>query len=260
MAVSAGFDAGMETMKIVILRDGKMLYGSTIPLGVESVSAVAERHLVQAAKATGISLDELQCIGGTGTNAIDIPFIKKELSEVICSQLGINWLFNQVHTVLDAGAGHFTVLRCQQGKAMKVRRGDACASGVGLSLRMASNVLGIRVQDMSQAARKSEEEVEITSTCSVFAETEIISLLHAKKKPEDIVKGVFKGLASRLYSLLLTVGMEDDIAMIGGVANCEVVVEMLENMSGHKIIVPSDPIIVGALGAALAALEGDKYQ
>ncbi|MFC2038353.1 acyl-CoA dehydratase activase [Chloroflexota bacterium] len=259
MTVSAGIDAGMETMKIVILKDEKILYRTIVPIGAESVSAVAERHLVQATKETGISLDELHCIGGTGANADDIPFIQKRLSETICSPLGIYWLFSQVHTVLDAGAGHFMVLKCKQGKTMKIVRGDKCASGVGISLRMASNVLGIQVQDMSQIARKSEEEVVITSTCSVFAESEIISLVHAKKKPEDIVKGVFRGLASRLYSLLLNIGIEDDVGMIGGMANCEGIVEMIEDMSGHKILVPSDPATVGALGAALAVLDGDKY-
>ena len=255
MAFSVGIDAGMETIKIVILKDGEIFFSSTTPLSVESTPLVAERELKGAAEEKGILFSDLQAVGGTGYNAIDIPFIKKEYSEVVCTALGISRLFKTVRTVLDAGAGHFMVLRCKDGKVEKIGRSDKCASGVGIALRMDANVLGIKIEDMSRLAAQSSNSIVIESTCSVFAETEIISLVHAKKKTEDIVNGVFRGMAARFYSLLLAIGIQDDIAMTGGVAKCEEIVHILHEMSGHKILVPRNPTIVGALGAASDCFE-----
>ena len=111
----------------------------------------------------------------------------------------------------------------------------------------------MNIKDIGPVSLKSSEEVTIQSTCSVFAETEIISLLHHyRKKPEDILKAVFRGMTSRFYSLLLAVGIDGDAWMIGGVARNEGVVKALEEITGHRVRVPTDPSIIGALGAALA--------
>ena len=132
-------------------------------------------------------------------------------------------------------------------------RGDKCASGVGISLRMASNVLGIKVEDMSQMARNSEEEVVITSTCSVFAESEIISNIHRGFPLENICAGICESVMQRMLDVLRRVETHKDVVLCGGVAKNRTIVKMFDAELGFPVLVPEDPVIVGALGAALIA-------
>ena len=257
MDIIVGIDAGMETVKLAVLSDGKMLYSGTVFAGTEAMAEIAEKMFREAIEETGISADDIRLVGGTGINVSEVRFVHEEVPEAICCPLGINWVSPQAHTLIDVGASKFMAMKCQQGRAVKIARGDRCASSVGVSLRMVASVLGMNIEDIGRASMRSREEVAIESTCSVFAETEIISLLHHyKKKREDILKGMFRGMASRFYSLLLTIGIEDDMYMIGGVAKNEGVVKALEDISGHPVLVPRDPNVVGALGAALAVSNG----
>lgn len=257
MDVFAGIDVGTESVKLIILGDGDILFGGIVFADTQAVADIAENLLRQGISQTGISADDIRQIGGTGVNASEVSLIKEEVPEMICIPLGIGWISPQAHTLIDVGASKFTAVKCRNGRAMKITRSDRCASGVGISLRMVASVLEMDIEDIGQASLTSEEDVMIQSTCSVFVETEIISLLHHyKKRREDILRGVFRGMASRFYSLLLSVGIEDDLYMIGGVARNKGIVNALEEVSGYRVLVPPDPGIVGALGAALAISGG----
>ncbi len=257
MDISLGIDAGAETIKMVMLNDGKMVYSCRVFAGNEAISEIAVKMFRQATEETGISADDIRLVGSTGANASEVPFIHEEVTEAICCPLGINWVSPLAHTLIDVGATKFVAMRCQQGSAMKIATSDRCASSVGISLMMVADVLGMNIEDIGRVSTRSTEEVAIQNTCAVFAETEIISLLHYyKKKPEDILKGIFRGMAARFYSLLLSVGIEDDVYMIGGVAKNEGVVKALEEISGHHVLVPPAPNMVAALGAALAVSNG----
>lgn len=253
MDIVAGVDAGTETVKLVLLKDGHLIYNHTLFVGIETISEISNRILNQAVEKNGILRNDISLVGSTGVNAGEIPFANKEIPEAICCPLGINWLSTNAHTLINIGASKVVVMKCSQGRTIKMATSDKCASGVGISLRMVADVLAMNIEDIGTLSAKSTEEVVIQNTCAVFVETEIISLLHHhRKKPEDILKGVFRGMASRFYSLLLTVGIEDDIYMIGGVARNKGVVQALEEITGHRVLLPPDPDIIGALGAALA--------
>jgi len=257
MDIFAGIDAGTESVKIIILGSGEILFRGTVFAGTRAVADVAENLLQQGIKQAGISADDIRHIGGTGVNAGEVLPIREEVPEMVSIPLGIGWISPQAHTLIDVGASKFTAVKCRDGRAMKITRSDRCASGVGISLRMVASVLEMGIEDIGQASLAAEEDITIQSTCSVFVETEIISLLHHyKKKPEDILRGVFRGMVSRFYSLLLSVGIEDDLYMIGGVARNAGIVKALEEISGHQVHVPPDPGIIGALGAALAVSKG----
>ena len=257
MDVFAGIDAGTESIKIVILGNADILFKGTVFADTRPVGDIAENLLRQGISQTGISADDIRRIGGTGINAGEVSFITEEVPEMICTPLGIEWISPQARTLIDVGASKFTAMKCRNGRAMKIVRSDRCASGVGISLRMVASVLEMNIEDIGQASLMSEEDVTIQSTCSVFVETEIISLLHHyKKKREDILRGVFRGMASRFYSLLLSVGIEEDLYMIGGVAKNKGIVKALEEVSGYRVLIPPDPGINGALGAALAISGG----
>ncbi len=232
MGVTVGIDAGTETLKTVLVGDGEMLYASTVPTGIESLSKLAEECLKQALEKKGLTSQDVSAIAGTGVNAREVSLLQEEIPEAICAPLGAYRLFPNAHTLMDAGASKFIVMKCQEGRAIRIARSDKCASGVGISLRMAANVLQLKIEDIGRLAMKSTEGVSIQSTCSVFAETEIISLLHHyKKKPEDILQGVVRGVVSRFYSLLLSAGIEEELCMIGGVARNEGIVRALEEMA-----------------------------
>jgi len=258
MSIYAGFDIGTETVKLVILNEGEMTYAGTVFAGIESISEIAEKLLEKGMRETGISPGEIRSIGGTGINTGDIPIIKEDFPEATCSPMGLHHISPEANLLLDVGASKFTAMKCQDGRAVKISKSDKCASGVGISLRMVADVLAMRIEDIGRASLKSEEAVTIQSTCSVFAETEIISLLHHyRKKAEDILMGYFRGMASRFYSLLLQTGSMDDIWMIGGVAKNEGVVKAIKEITGRAVHIPPDPSIIGALGAALAVSNED---
>jgi len=248
-----GIDAGMESVNIVIMHDNRLIYDDTIFIGTQDIGQIVTKMIQGALKRLGISRNEIRFIGGTGINASEISLIQDEISEGTCLALGMEWVSSKASTVLDVGASKFTAIKCKHGRVLRIAKSDKCASGVGISLRMLANVLAKKMDEIGQMSLGSIENVTIQSTCSVFMETEIISLLHHyKNKPEDILRGVFRGMASRFYSLLLHVGIEDDLFMIGGVANNQGIVRALQEVSGYKVDVPQYPYIIGALGAALA--------
>jgi predicted CoA-substrate-specific enzyme activase len=146
-------------------------------------------------------------------------------------------------------------VKCTRGKAIKIIASNKCASGNGAYLEVIKNVFNFNNSDLDNMFFQSRSNIEIQSTCAVFAESEIISLLHSGIKPEDIVRGVFKGLAGRIYSQLLELGIEKEIALVGGVAKSKAIVVALEEILGMKIFVPENTEIVSALGASLIAQE-----
>ncbi|MDD5312682.1 MAG: acyl-CoA dehydratase activase, partial [Dehalococcoidia bacterium] len=162
---------------------------------------------------------------------------------------------HETDTVVDIGADKCLVVKCQHGRPFKTARNDRCAAGTSRFLRIAAKPLGVDVREMGRLALRSQMEIEIDSVCAVFAESEIISLIHQKKHPEDIARAVFKGLASRIYTLLVKVGFEKSLVMVGGVARNEGLVRALEEKAGCSIMIPEEPMIAGALGAALIACE-----
>ena len=139
------------------------------------------------------------------------------------------------------------------GILLTTTRNDRCASGTGRFLRIAAEPLGVDPQEMGNLSLKSQKTVEINNTCAVFAESEIISLIHLKHRPEDIAKAVFRGLARRIFTLIMKVDFKPDLVMVGGVAKNAGMVKAMEEQAGCPVVVPEEPMIVGALGGALLA-------
>jgi predicted CoA-substrate-specific enzyme activase len=161
-------------------------------------------------------------------------------------------------TVIDMGADKCLVVKCRDGKPLNTVRNDRCASGTGRFLKVAAKPLGVDVEEMGRLSLDSHKDVEINNTCAVFAESEIISLIHLKQHPEDIARAVFRGLARRVYTMIIKVDFKKDLVMVGGIAKNVGMVKAMEEQAGCHILIPEDPIIVGALGAALIASERNK--
>lgn len=249
--ITAGIDAGVETTKVAIMNDGKLLSAAVLPAGSLATATVAEQAYGEATESAGVSAKEIASVVATGISAREIPFAGEWATEAFCCAAAADWLWGVEVAVIDVGAQKTLVIRCRAGLPLKISNNDRCAAGAGRFMTMVARLLSIRTEDIGELAVRSTEEVTIQSTCAVFAESEIISLIHLKKKPEDILRGALKGLASRIYSQLLTVGMGGKVCLVGGMARNAGLLKALEELAGSKIVIPEQPEIVGAVGAAL---------
>lgn len=253
--ITAGIDVGIETTKVVVLNDNKIVSRSIYIGGNEDAVKLGEKALYQAANDAGLSTSDIDCIAATGIGGIQLSFAGKRAPEVSCIARGIDYLLPSTGTAMDLGAGKSLAIRCDHGKAIKIARNDKCASGTGKYLDIVAAILGIDIAEMTDLSLKSKEPAEVQGTCAVFAESEVISLVHTGTKPEDIAKGALVGLARRVYPLLLEVGMEREVSLLGGVALNKGLVNALQELAGFALQVPAEPQIVTALGAALFAQE-----
>lgn len=231
-----------------------------IPGGIESTAKVAQTALNEVAKKAGVSVKDIGHIIATGAGREHIPWANQKVMEFLCLAKGIDFLLPPTRTLIDLGAGKSLAVKCSGGKVIKVATSGKCASGTGIFLEMAASVLSLNISDMDELFFKSKKNLEIVSLCAVFAESEIISLVHDGVKLEDIIRGVFMGLAGRVYSQLMDLGIEKDIAVVGGVLKNKAMIAALEERVGFNILVPENPEIVGALGAALIAQEARSEQ
>ncbi|MFC1988728.1 acyl-CoA dehydratase activase [Chloroflexota bacterium] len=258
--ITAGIDAGMNTTKAVILNGKADPEWVVIPGGIEPTAKVAQTALDEVAEKAGVSVKDIEYVIATGAGREYIPWANQKILEFLCLAKGIDFLLQSTRTLIDLGAGKSLALKCSGGKVIKVATSGKCASGTGIFLEMVANVLSLNISDMDELFFKSKKHMEIVSLCAVFAESEIISMVHDGVKLEDIMGGVFRGLAGRVYSQLIDLGIEKDLTVVGGVIKNKAMVTALEEVVGLKVLVPENPEIVGALGAALIAQEVRSVQ
>jgi predicted CoA-substrate-specific enzyme activase len=249
----AGIDSGLYATKVVLMNNGEILSKAVLTSGLEDAYTVAERALKIATGQCALPGDSYKYILATGQGKSYITFADESAPDSICLARAVYKVLPSVHTILDIGAAHTLVVKCSKGIATGAVNSDKCAAGTGTYLEIVSAILGVPFENMGGISLKSTEKIEVNSLCAVFAESEIISLVHSKKRIEDILRGVYRGLALRLYSQLSQVGLEKDIALVGGMAQDIGLRSAIEALLGHKIMFPEDPITIGALGAAIVA-------
>ncbi len=256
--ITAGIDVGAENVKVVLLGEKGILSHSVLAQDTGSVPGAVEEAFGEAARRAGVERQDIAAAIGTGIGAEYIPFAAEKATESSCCARGAFFFFPGADTVIDMGADKCLVVKCRNGKLLNTARNDRCASGTGRFLKIAAKPLGIDVEEMGRLSLQSQKNVEINNTCAVFAESEIISLIHLKHLPPDIAKAAFRGLARRAYTLLIKVDFKPDLVMVGGVAKNIGMVKAMEEQAGCRILVPEEPILAGALGAALIAAERKK--
>lgn len=245
-----GMDVGIYSTKVTLLCVGEILANVVLPAELENADHVARQAIDKAIKIAGLAKNSYYTVV-TGQGKSLIPFANETISDAVCLARGIHELIPSVHTILDLGIQKSLAVKCSGGYPNKMITSDKCASGAGSYLQVVSDVLEIPIERMGELSLISTETIEVDSTCAVFAESEIISLLHTKKKLEDILSGVYQSLAMRLYSLLLRVGIDRELALVGGMAKDNGLRQAIEAQVGHKILVPEQTLFVGSLGAAI---------
>ncbi|WP_026485779.1 acyl-CoA dehydratase activase [Caldanaerobius polysaccharolyticus] len=254
--IVAGVDSGSLSTDVVILdEDYNILSYSVVPTGASIVES-ADRAFSQAIEKAGIRRNDVSFVVSTGYGRINIPFADKQVTEITCHGKGAYFLNNGVRTIIDIGGQDSKVIRLDDdGNVVDFVMNDRCSAGTGRFLEVMARALEIPLERMGEEAQKATEEINITSICTVFAESEVVSLIAQNKKRADIVKGLHNSVAAKAIGLLDRVGRKGAYMMTGGVAKNRGVVEAIEQKIGEKVYVPEEPQIVGALGAAILALQ-----
>ena len=251
----AGCDVGSTTGKAVILKDSEIVSRSIVwckPRPEET----ARLAMKDAMDSLGISsLEELDYIVGTGYGRLKISFAGANISEISCHGLGAFSCCNSVRTIIDIGGQDLKVIGIgDTGKVVDFAMNDKCAAGTGKFLENMARVLGLDLESLSAISLNGAKATNISSQCSVFAESEVITLLNEGEDIANIALGIHNSIASRLLTLIKRVGAKEDITIAGGCAkNIGLITALEKRMDTGLVRLKEDPQIMGALGAALFA-------
>jgi len=256
--IVAGVDVGSRTTSALILGDSEILSHSVIPTGAESVKT-ARKGMKEALRGANMSLDDINYIVATGYGRVLVPFAHEIATEIWCHARGANLYFPAVRTVLDMGGQDCKAIRVDaNGNHTNFAMNDKCAAGTGRFLEVMAETLGLPVDDIGELSLQSKNEARISSMCTVFARSEVNRLVRRGIDKKDILAGLHEAISTRVYGLLRKVGVEEDFVISGGIAMNIGVVRKIEEKVGLKALIPEEPQIVGALGAALIARERAK--
>jgi len=251
----AGIDLGSTMTKVVIIdAEGQILARVETHTGAEH-RRLANKVLEQALGQAGLPFNEIAYVVATGYGRINVPFADLQITELTCHARGIMNLFPSAKTVLDIGGQDAKGLKLKDGKLTAFVMNDKCAAGTGRFLEVTARTLGIKLEDLGSISLKSRNKVKISNTCTVFAQQEIISRLSEGISLEDIVAGLHEAIASRAVGMLRQLKIEPAVVFTGGVAKNSGVIRAVRETLGSEILVPDDPLISGALGAALLGKE-----
>jgi predicted CoA-substrate-specific enzyme activase len=253
----AGCDVGSTTGKAVVLNGAAIISHFIVPstTNPEKTARLAMEEAVSRAGLT--SLGDLQYIVGTGYGRLKVPFANENVSEITCHARGAHWLNPAVRTVVDIGGQDCKVMALDKnGKVLEFAMNDRCAAGTGRFFEAMARVLGCGLDGISSLDNQGATPATITSQCSVFAESEVVTLINEGVELPDIIAGINNAVANRLYSMVRRVGLTKELVLTGGCSKNDGLAKALEKKLGVNVtLLPQDPQIAGAVGAALIASE-----
>ena len=258
MAWFMGIDIGSGTSKGVITEDGKPEAYHLLPSGFD-YGAVARKLREALLAKTGILPEDIAYTIATGNGAGSVPFSNQQVADIICCSRGINSVFPSARTVIDIGEQSSQVIRLgEKGQVTNFAVSEKCAAGSGRFLQVIANVLRIDLKDVGPISLKSKNPVAFTTGCAVFGESEAISRVCEGFSKEDILAGVHRALANKISTLIDRIGLEKDCAISGGGGLDVGLIKSLQDKLGVQLLVPPQPQIITALGAAIMAEERER--
>jgi len=256
MAYAAGVDVGSTQTKAVVIDEERNIVARALTDTGANVIRAAESSFEQALLSGNLREEEVEYVIGTGYGRYKVTFGNTQVTEISCHGRGAVQMFPGTRTVVDMGGQDTKAISVSpDGEILDFCMNDKCAAGTGRFLGAASVALDIPLQDLGPTALESTRPVRISTTCTVFAESEILSWIGKGKKVEDILLGVHQSIASRSMGLLRRVGIEPEISFTGGVAKNTGMIRAIEDRLETRINVSPDSHYMGALGAALFALD-----
>jgi predicted CoA-substrate-specific enzyme activase len=256
MRYFGGVDVGSTQTKAIIIDENRAVVGRALQDMETSMKTVAQDAFDAALADAGIRADQVVRVAGTGYGRYNVSFGDEQVTEISCHARGAIALFPGTATVIDIGGQDTKAISVKpDGQVADFTMNDKCAAGTGRFLGAASYALEMPLSALGPLALKSQNPVRITTTCTVFAESEIISHLAKGILPEDVLMGVHQAITSRCVSLARRVGIHSEVTFTGGVSRNVAMVRLIEDAVGTKVNVSPDAHYCGALGAALFAHE-----
>ncbi|UCG66049.1 MAG: 2-hydroxyglutaryl-CoA dehydratase [Deltaproteobacteria bacterium] len=245
----AGIDIGSTMTKVVIMNDGiiSSIIGPTGPEQRRLANKVMENALNQA----GLPFEAITYLVATGYGRINVPFADKQVTEISCHAKGVAHLFPECKTIIDIGGQDSKGITIDHGRPTDFVMNDKCAAGTGRFLEVIAEALGITIQDLGGMGLKSKQPAQISSICTVFAEQEVVARLAEGVPLNDLVAGILESLASRISRMVHRLKVANEVVITGGGAKNAGLVKALSDKLGYATLVPPEPLITGAVGAAL---------
>lgn len=255
-AFCVGVDVGSLSTKVVVLAGRQRVGSAVVPTGFDADASANEAIEAALAGASARFVD-VERVVATGVGKKQVQCAQEAATELICAGKGAYELYPDARVVIEMGAESTLVIRLgARGNIADFSMNDKCASGTGIFLNEMAKLMGVPLEEMGARSLESQADVDITSTCVVFAESEVVSQVHRQVPKEDILKGLHKSIAKRIVGMVNRLNMEGQFLAIGGLARNIGVVRCLEELLDRKITVAEDPELVSALGAGLQAQDG----
>ena len=249
----AGIDIGSTMTKVVIM-DGEVLSSVIGPTGPEH-RRLAHKVMEQALSQAHLTFENLAYVVATGYGRINVPFADRQVTEITCHAKGLHSLLPTAKTVVDIGGQDSKGIKLRDGKVVSFVMNDKCAAGTGRFLEVIADALGVPLARLGELSLTATRVVPVSNTCTVFAEQEVVSQLAAGEPVESLVAGIHEAIATRVYAMVNKLKIERDVAITGGGAKNIGLVKALEAKFGCPVLVPPEPLLTGAIGAALVGKE-----
>lgn len=269
--ITAGIDMGSRTVKVVLLEDLKVDGAPQLRYGVKTTHIMfpgdldadqaAEQAFADALAGAGVDRSQVKSIYATGAGRKMVKFATESVTEMTAGARGATFMFPSARTVVDVGAEEGRGIKADaNGKATDFAGNEKCAAGAGSFAEAMSRALQLTLQEFGEASLRSDKSIPMNAQCTVFAESEVVSLIHSATPKEDIAKAVLDAVASRVCAMVRRVGIENDVVLIGGmVHNVGFVQSLKKAMDVEEIRLPDMPEYVSALGCALIAAESKQH-
>jgi predicted CoA-substrate-specific enzyme activase len=252
-----GCDVGSTTGKAVIINDGTVVAHCITP-STTKPERTATTVMDAALQVAGLSsLQDLDYIVGTGYGRLKVPFADENISEITCHARGAHWMNPAVRTVVDIGGQDCKVISLDpKGKVLEFAMNDRCAAGTGRFFEAMARVLNCGLDGISSLENQGTNPATISNQCSVFAESEVITLINEGIDVTNIIAGINASVANRLFAMVRRVGLTQELVLTGGCSKNDGLAKALEKRLGITVTtLPQDPQLTGAVGAALIASE-----
>jgi predicted CoA-substrate-specific enzyme activase len=248
---TAGIDIGSRTIKLVVMNGGEIIHSLRSDTTHDPLDQ-CEKLMAQA------SFDRILATG-YGRHFFETHFNVSTVTEIKAFARGAKAMFPESRTILDIGGQDTKAIALdEKGRVLKFEMNDRCAAGTGMFLEVIAKTLGYELDEFGIEALKAQGNIQINSMCTVFAQSEVTSLLAKRQKREDIARGIHMAILNRTLSLLKRVSTESDIVFAGGVAKNPCLKYLLNDALGREVKIPEDPQMVGAFGAAIIAQESER--
>ncbi len=255
--ITAGIDCGAKNTKTVIMKDGRVIGKGLAPTGFDPAKAVAD-SLNKAMQQAGINRAEIQRVCGTGSGKNGVKIADASVNEIKAMAKGAFYFFPGARTVADVGAEEGRAVKLDdQGNPVDFAINEKCAAGAGAFVEAMARALEVSVEELGSLCLQSDREIPMNAQCVIFAESEVVGLIHSNTAKPDISRAIHDCIAGRIVSIIRRVGLHEDVVLIGGLARSPGFLSaMHRQLKVNRICAPDDPEFGAAVGAAVLAAEG----